>query len=112
MTTKRATPPTDGLGAILEEMRREREDRARDHAAFIEEMRREREDRARDHAAFIEEMRREREAFREQMRRDTDELCKEIRRVTTQIQVRGAIFVSGGGLATITILRFLMDTPG
>ena len=109
MTTKRATQPADGLGAILEEMRREgeafRAQVRREGEAFREQMRREGE-------AFREEMRREREAFREQMRRDTDELCKEIRRVTTQIQVRGAIFVSGGGLATVTILRFLMDTPG
>lgn len=102
---------------LAEELKRDREDRARDHAALIEEMRREREDRARDHEALREEMKRERErrarahaALRRDMKRDKADLRREIRHMSTQLQLRGSLAVGGGVLATVTILRFLMNT--
>ena len=101
---------------LAEELKRDREDRARDHAALVEELRRDREDRARDHAALREEMKREREdrardsaALRRDMKRDKADLRREIRHMSTQLQLRGSLAVGGGVLATVTILRFLMD---
>ena len=103
--------------ALVEELRSDREDRARDHAALREEMKRERGDRARDHAALREEMKREREdrardsaALRRDMKRDKADLRREIRHMSTQLQLRGSLAVGGGVLATVTILRFLMNT--
>ena len=78
-------------------------------AMLVEELKRDREDRARDHAALVEEMRRAHAALRRDMKRDKADLRKEIRHMSTQLQLRGSLAVGGGVLATVTILQFLLD---
>ena len=77
-------------------------------AMLVEEMKRDREERARENAALRKELKRDRKARKEENAALRKELLHEIRHTSTTLQMRGTVALVTVGLGIITVLQFFM----